>query len=95
MSPRFKNFLLSTALHVLLEGFSLGDGLTGILVLLGGGVLGVGLSSHGPSHLKSLGIGLGGWVGVYVEGRSGLEGRGRGESGGRADKSESENLLLG
>ena len=84
-----------TGLHVFLERLSLGDGLTGISVLLWGGVLGVGLSSGGPSHLKLLFSRLGGWVRVYLEkSTGGAESRGWGKGGSRSDKGENNNFLL-
>jgi hypothetical protein len=87
----------STALHVFLEGFSLGDGLTGIVIFLWGWVLGVGLSTGGPSHLKSLGITIGGGVGVNwlgSEDSGSTEGRCWGEGSSRGDEGSEDNLLL-
>ncbi len=54
----------------------------------------MGLSSHGPSHLKCLLVIGRGRVGVNEKGGGSLQVGGRGESGGGADKSESNNLLL-
>ena len=87
----------STALHVFLKGFSLGDGLTGIFIFLWGWVLGVGLSTGGPSHSKLL-LSTGGCrVGVNWLGSKegcGTEGRCWGEGSSRGDEGSDDNLLL-
>lgn len=85
----------STTLHVLLEGLSLRDDLSWIIVFLWGWVTGVGLSSHGPSHLLGLGTIVWGWVRVDTSHDGSAEGSlgGRGKGVGRSNEGKEGNGL--
>jgi hypothetical protein len=85
----------STTLHVFLEGLTLRDGLSWVIGDDRGWVTGVGLTSHGPSHL--LGDGsvsrLWVWVDTSVNGgdKSWLGSRGKGRS--RCDEGKDDGRL--
>jgi hypothetical protein len=86
----------STTLHVLLEGLSLRDGLSGIVTLNRGWVTGVCLSSTGPAH--GGGLFATGWLWVRVWAFSQRSDKGwlggRGESRSGSNKGEKSNDLL-
>ena len=85
----------STTLHVLLEGLTLWDGLSWVIGDNRGWVTGVGLTSHGPSHL--LGDGSVGrlWVWVNTSVDSGDKGwlGSRGECRSRCDEGKDDDRL--
>ena len=85
----------STTLHVLLERLTLWDGLSWVVRDDRGWVTGVGLTSHGPSHLlgdRTIGR-LWVWVDTSVDGgdKGWLGSRGKGR--GRCDESKDDGRL--
>lgn len=85
----------STTLHVLLERLTLWDGLSWVIGDNRGWVTGVGLTSHGPSHLlgdRSVGR-LWVWVNSSVDGgdKGWLGSRGKGRS--RCDEGKNDDRL--
>ena len=85
----------STTLHVLLEGFSLRDGLSCVVALNRGWVTGVCLSSTGPAHGGSLFATGWLWVRVWAFSQRSDKGwlGGRGKSRSRSDKGKDDDGL--